>query len=112
MKAFITSLFLTLGLTANFAHAAAQTQTIKAEVNGMVCAFCAQGIEKKLRSMSETKDVYVNLKEKVVAVELKEGQTVTPDRVKEVIKEAGYDVSRTEIVNQTALQIKAATPKE
>ena len=39
----------------------------------MVCAFCAQSIEKKLRALAPTKDVYVNLKERVVAVELKEG---------------------------------------
>jgi len=28
------------------------TQSVKAKVNGMVCAFCAQGIEKKLRRVS------------------------------------------------------------
>ena len=55
-----------------FSQAAFAVQTIKANVNGMVCAFCAQGIEKKMRALSQTKDVYVNLKQRLVAVELKE----------------------------------------
>ena len=33
----------------------AQAKTIKMEVHGLVCAFCAQGIEKKLRSMAPTR---------------------------------------------------------
>lgn len=38
---------ITLVLSALFSPMAFATQTIKANVNGMVCAFCAQGIEKK-----------------------------------------------------------------
>ena len=36
----------------------------------MVCAFCAQGIEKKIKAMPQTKDVLVNLDKRLVAVEL------------------------------------------
>jgi hypothetical protein len=35
----------------------------------MVCAFCAQGIEKRLTKMPETGPLYINLAQKVVAVE-------------------------------------------
>ena len=90
----------------------AEVQTIKADVNGMVCAFCAQGIEKKLRAMPQTKDVYVNLKHKIVAVELKEGQTVPLDTVKDLVRDAGYDVTHIETVNQSAQEIKAGINKE
>jgi cation transport ATPase len=90
-----------------FGHIAmAATQTIKASVNGMVCAFCAQGIEKKMRALSQTKDVYVNLKQRIVAVELKDGQTLSNDTVKDVIKNAGYDVTSIEMSEQPAAQIK------
>lgn len=89
--------------------AQAATQTIKAEVNGMVCAFCAQGIEKKMRSLTQTQDVFVDLKNKVVAVQLKDGQQLPHDTVKALIKDAGYDVSKIETVGDTAQQIKAAT---
>lgn len=89
--------------------ARATTQTIKVEVNGMVCAFCAQGIEKKMRSLTQTQDVYVDLRNKVVAVQLKDGQTLAHDIVKDAIKDAGYDVTKIETVGETAQQIKAAT---
>jgi periplasmic mercuric ion binding protein len=85
----------------------AATQTIKATVNGMVCAFCAQGIDKKMRALSQTKDVYVNLKQRIVAVELKEGQTLADEKVKEVIKNAGYDVTVIEMSAQPVALIKA-----
>ena len=88
------------------------TQSVKAKVNGMVCAFCAQGIEKKLRALSETSDVYVNLAQKIVAVQMKEGATLSPDVVREVIKDAGYELATIEIVDETTAQIKAETRKK
>lgn len=104
---------ISLAALSFFAGAAqAAVQTIKAEVNGMVCAFCAQGIEKKMRSLSETGDVYVNLKKKIVAVEIKEGKTLLHDTVKNIVKEAGYEVAKIETVNVTAKQVKASLGKE
>ena len=82
-------------------------QTIKANVNGMVCAFCAQGIEKKMRALTQTKDVYVNLKQRVVAVEVKDGQTLTNDTVKNIVKNAGYEVTSIEISEHPVAHIKA-----
>lgn len=93
------------------ATASAAVQTLKAEVNGMVCAFCAQGIEKKLRALAPTKDVYVNLKDRVVAVEVKDGQTLSPETVKNVVKEAGYEVVSIAPVAQSAGEIRAAAAK-
>ncbi len=106
MKKLMVSVLFAFGIFGGMAHAA--VQTIKAEVNGMVCAFCAQGIEKKMRSLSQTRDVYVDLKNKVVAVELKDGQSLPLDTVKGLIKDAGYDVSRIETVPDTVNQIKAS----
>ncbi|MFB9240420.1 heavy-metal-associated domain-containing protein [Massilia antarctica] len=99
---------IALLVAASSSHAA---PTLKAEVNGMVCAFCAQGIEKHLRQLPQTKDVYVNLKERIVAVEIKDGETLAPDTVKTVVKDAGYDVIGIETVSQTASQLKAAAAK-
>ncbi len=36
-----------------FSTSAQATQSLKAQVNGMVCAFCAQGIERKLRALGQ-----------------------------------------------------------
>lgn len=94
--------------TTLFSSSAFAAQTIQANVNGMVCAFCAQGIEKKMRALSQTQDVYVNLKQRVVAVELKEGQTLANDKVKAIIKDAGYEVTSIEISEHPVAHIKAA----
>jgi periplasmic mercuric ion binding protein len=100
-------LLLTSLITLLFSNSVFAVQTIKANVNGMVCAFCAQGIEKKMRALSQTKDVYVNLKQRVVAVEVKDGQTLSNDAVKSLIKNAGYEVTSVEVSDQPVAQIKA-----
>ena len=100
-------LLSTLVAATLFSQAAFATQTIKANVNGMVCAFCAQGIEKKIRALTQTKDVYVNLKQRIVAVELKDGQTLSNDKVKAIIKDAGYDVTSIEVSEHPVAHIKA-----
>ena len=83
--------------------------SIKATVNGMVCAFCAQGIEKRLSKLPAAKAVFVDLREKVVAVEAKDGQTLDSQVISEEIKDAGYDVTKLETVEQSVADIKAAT---
>jgi mercuric ion binding protein len=77
---------------------AAYATTIQMTVNGLVCAFCAQGIEKKLRKLPETADVFVSLEQKIVAVALKEGQDIPDPTLKKALTDAGYtvvDIQRT-----------------
>jgi copper chaperone CopZ len=82
--------------------------TVKATVNGMVCAFCAQGIEKRLSRLPAAQAVYVDLKKKVVAVQAKEGQTLDLRVISAEITDAGYDVTQLETVEQSVADIKAA----
>jgi cation transport ATPase len=98
------SVLLVLLFTSNIAIAAT---SIKAEVNGMVCAFCAKGIEKKLNAMPEGKGAFVDLKNRVVVLELKDGQDVPVEKFTQVIQDAGYTVSKVEKVPQSAEAIKA-----
>ena len=81
--------------------------TVKFSVNGMVCAFCAQGIEKRLTKMSETGTLYINLAQKVVAVQPKPGKSIDIAKVTAEIVEAGYKVTATEPVPQTVAAIRA-----
>lgn len=85
-----------------FSFANAQ-EVAKIGVNGMVCAFCAQGIEKTIAKMPETQAVYVNLDQKLVAVEAKKGQKLSLDKIKAGIVDAGYDVTKTEMVAGTTV---------
>ncbi len=77
-------------------------------VNGMVCAFCAQGIEKRLSKMPETQGVFVDLKKKIVAVQAKEGMTLDKKLLQSEIKDAGYDVTKIEDSDHPLEHIKAA----
>jgi cation transport ATPase len=86
----------------------AQSTSIKAEVNGMVCAFCAQGIDAKLRKNAATKDVYVNLKNRIVAVEIKDGTTYSLESFKADIQDSGYAVTKVDYVSESVTTIKAA----
>jgi copper chaperone CopZ len=67
-----------------------QAKTIEMEVNGLVCAFCAQGIEKTMRGNPATHDVVVSLKDKLVAIELKDGKDIDDAELKKSITNAGY----------------------
>jgi len=66
--------------------------TIEMHVNGLVCAFCAQGIEKKLRKLPATADVVVSLEQRLVAVALKDGQNIPDDELRKTLTNAGYSV--------------------
>jgi mercuric ion binding protein len=70
----------------------AQAWTIEMKVNGLVCGFCAQGIEKTLRKNSATADVVVSLENRLVAVATKDGQDIADDELTQALKDAGYDV--------------------
>ena len=78
--------FLLLGST--FAEA----ETIEMNVNGLVCAFCAQGIETQLRKFPATADVVVSLEQKLVAVGLKDGQDIPDTELRRALTNAGYTV--------------------
>ena len=95
---------LVMGISAIPSMAA---NTVKVTVNGMVCAFCAQGIEKRISKMSATKDVFVDLKKKTVAVEAKDGQVLDAKAISAEIVDAGYDVVKIESVLQSVAEIKA-----
>ena len=73
----------------------------------MVCAFCAKGINKKLRELESTQDVWVDLKSRIVVVELKDQKTMSLEAFTKLIKDAGYDVANVEYINKTLLEIKA-----
>ncbi|QTN27433.1 heavy-metal-associated domain-containing protein [Rhodoferax sp. AJA081-3] len=103
-KTSITAITLALALAALPSFAA---NTLKITVNGMVCAFCAQGIEKRINKMGATKEVLVDLKKKTIVVEAKDGQTLDGKAISAEIVDAGYDVVKLEPVTQSVADIKA-----
>ena len=91
------------------ALAAEAAQSLKLQVNGMVCSFCAQGIEKRLKALPAAGPIFIDLRNKVVAVEPLPGQSLDAQKVASEVREAGYEVVATETVAQTVAQIRAET---
>lgn len=73
--------------------AAASAGTIEMKVNGLVCGFCAQGIEKTLRKNPNTTDVLVSLEERLVAIATKEGTDIADADLRKALTDAGYSVT-------------------
>lgn len=69
---------------------------INVKVSGMVCSMCAQGIKKKFSKMDSVKNIDVNLDNKIVLIQTKDGQAISDEQINEVIKEAGYNVTNIE----------------
>ncbi|MEY2486818.1 MAG: copper chaperone [Verrucomicrobiota bacterium] len=65
-------------------------ETITTTVNGMVCAFCATGIEKTFRKQPEVASVKVDLPRKRVMITTKPGKTLSDAKIKEVVTYSGY----------------------
>jgi periplasmic mercuric ion binding protein len=84
------SLILAVALT--LATATAQATTIEMKVFGMVCGFCAQGIEKSLRKYPATADVTVSLEHQLVAITTRDGTDIPDADLHKTIEEAGYDL--------------------
>jgi len=78
------------------ATASAHAGTIEMTVNGLVCGFCAQGIEKTFRKNPATADVLVSLENRLVAIATKEGTDISDAELREALKSAGYDVKAIE----------------
>jgi len=88
----MTSPRITLVLFALLAVSGAHAATIEMTVNGLVCGFCAQGIEKTLRRNAATDDVFVSLENRLVAVATKPDADIPDDVLRKALQDAGYDV--------------------
>ncbi len=76
-------------------------------VNGLVCAFCAQGIEKQLRKFPATADVIVSLEQKLLAVALKDGQDIPDVELRRALTNAGYTVKAIERTDTPIAELRA-----
>jgi copper chaperone CopZ len=73
---------------------AAWAETITTTVHGMVCAFCATGIEKTFRKHAEVATVTVDLPLKRVVITTRPGKTLSDATIKEVVTYSGYTMGK------------------
>lgn len=62
------------------------------DVNGMVCAFCAQGIHKSMMAQDGIEAVDVDLDAKEVRLDIREGVSINADVLRKVVEDAGYSL--------------------
>jgi len=87
MQKYLLTIITTFSLTA-----AVSADTIRATVNGMVCGFCATGIEKTFKAQPEVKTVDVDLEKRLVTIETKQGRTIDDAKIRKLLGNAGYSV--------------------
>lgn len=101
MKTVLVTLSLLLAAP-GFAADPAKTETpvksaqvssneLRVGVKGMVCAFCAQGIEKQFKAQKEIESLKVSLENKYVELKFKDGQRLSNQKITEILKDAGYE---------------------
>lgn len=89
----------------------AAARTVVMDVNGLVCAFCAQGIQKSMKAFPATAGVYVSLEHRIVAVQLKDGQDIADADLRKAITDAGYALVKLRRTEQTLDEVKAEVGK-
>jgi len=108
MKIFKTLAFLALAGASSFASA----KTIEMDVNGLVCAFCAQGISKTMKSFPASDGVFVSLEHRLVAVHLKDGQDIADAQLRKAITDAGYKLVAVRRTEASLADIKARVAQQ
>ena len=73
-------------------HNVSELSIIRVQVNGMVCSFCAQGIEKTFKKHDAVSDVEVDLETLMVVITLVPSMSISDDAIHQVIEDAGYSI--------------------
>jgi len=105
MKTLKSNALLALLLLASHA---ALADTIEMKVYGLVCGFCAQGIEKTLRKNPATADVLVSLEHQTVAVATQTGKDIPDADLTKALTDSGYDVKGITRTQRSLEEIRAS----
>ena len=100
--------WISLAMALFLVSVGARADTIEMKVFGMVCAFCAQGIEDSLRKYPATEAVFVSLEHKLVAVQTRAGADISDADLKKAIAAAGYDLKGVQRTSRSLQEIRDA----
>ncbi len=91
MRKFIIAMVVSL---AAFSAQAADVcqEKVDVSVNGLVCDFCAQAIEKVFGKRDEVAGVKVDLDSGHVWLDMKPGQSIDDSELEQLILDSGYNV--------------------
>lgn len=71
-------------------------EEVKVTVQGMVCAFCAQGIEHALKEQQSVSHVKIDLDNGLVTIHEHDQQTITDKTITDIVTDAGFTVEKIE----------------
>ncbi|MBL4752073.1 MAG: heavy-metal-associated domain-containing protein [Flavobacteriales bacterium] len=63
---------------------------IKIAVDGLSCPFCAYGLEKKLKEVSGSKNISIELTEGEATMSVPIGQQPTEEELRKIVNDAGF----------------------
>ncbi|MEM8594830.1 MAG: hypothetical protein AAGF06_08485 [Pseudomonadota bacterium] len=67
--------------------------TIHVNVKGMVCDFCARGLERMFKKRAEVDSMDVDLANNLIALHLKNGQTLNDEVIHKIVTDNGIAVT-------------------
>jgi copper chaperone CopZ len=88
---FITVVLLCFSLNIN-ANEENNFEEVHVTVNGLVCDFCAQSIEKLFKKEKAVQDIDVDLKIGMVTILIKSDAIMDDIKITELITQSGYSV--------------------
>ena len=65
-------------------------------VHGMVCAFCSNSLEKKLKKEDAVDQVKIDLTNKKVSILFKKGKSIEDKKLKEIVTASGFKFVKVE----------------
>ncbi len=69
-----------------------KTNDVVVQVDGMVCDFCAQSLEKVFGKEKSVNGIDVSLDDQTVTIDTKDDEMIDDTKIKELIEWGGYDL--------------------
>ncbi|WP_323844333.1 heavy-metal-associated domain-containing protein [Microbulbifer magnicolonia] len=83
---------LLLGACLLAAAARADGPQYRLGVDGVACAFCAAGVEKRLKGIEGIESVEADLGKGLVVIHMREGASLTEEQAREQVEKAGFSL--------------------
>ena len=72
--------------------------SVRLRVDGMVCPFCAYGLEKRLEEIASIDAVLIRISDGLVQIRTKEGQELTDEALSDAVRKSGFSLREIERV--------------
>ncbi len=67
--------------------------SVRLKVDGMVCPFCAYGLEKRLEEIASIDAVLIRISDGLVQIRTKENQELTDAALEDAVKKSGFSLT-------------------